>query len=98
MGDKVGYDVFLDDKEPGINQDLASEWREFVSLVEPRLERGAVEYGESTLRRSSVEILDEVEQEILDVMGWSFFAWRRIKRLRTRMKNVLREISQWEGR
>ena len=78
---------------PGLRED----WLEFVSLVEHRLEQGAVEYGDSTLRRPVLEVLDEVEEELLDVMGWSFFAWLRIRRLKARVKKVLTEISQGDG-
>ena len=76
---------------------LRQDWLEFVSLVEHRQEQGAVEYGDATLRRPVLEILDEVEEELLDVMGWSFFAWRRVRRLKARVKKVLTEISQGGG-
>ncbi|HUT54380.1 MAG TPA: hypothetical protein VM658_13405 [bacterium] len=76
---------------------LRDDWLEFVSLVEHRLEQGAVEYGDSTMRRPALEVLDEVEQELLDVMGWSFFAWLRIRRLKEKVKKALTEISQGDG-
>jgi hypothetical protein len=78
---------------PGLRED----WLEFVSLVEHRLEQGAVEYGDSTMRRPAPEVLDEVEEELLDVMGWSFFAWLRIRRFKDKVKKVLTEISQGDG-
>ena len=76
---------------------LREDWLEFISLVEHRLEQGAVEYGDSTLHRPALEVLDEVEEELLDVMGWSFFAWLRIRRLKEKVKKVLTEISQGDG-
>jgi hypothetical protein len=76
---------------------LRDDWLEFVSLVEHRLEQGAVEYGDSTMRRPALEVLDEVEQELLDVMGWSFFAWLRIRRLKAKVKKALTEISPGDG-
>jgi hypothetical protein len=77
--------------------ELREDWLEFVSLVEQRLEQGAVEYGDETLRRPALEVLDEVEEELLDVMGWSFFAWLRIRRLKEKVKKTLTEISQGDG-
>ena len=76
---------------------LREDWLEFVSLVEHRLEQGAVEYGDETLHRPALEVLDEVEEELLDVMGWSFFAWLRIRRLKEKVKKVLTKMSQGGG-
>ena len=57
-------------------------WPGFVSQVGRRLERGRVQYGESSVGRPLPQLLDELEQEIQDIAGWAFLLWQRIVHLR----------------
>lgn len=60
-----------------------SEWKHFLSLVESRLEEGAKVYGDKSFFRHPSEISGEIEQELLDIVGWSFILWLRITKGRS---------------
>ncbi len=54
----------------------------FVERLRARLEAGATTYGASSFERPAAELLDEVQQELEDVCGWSLLLWIRLDRLR----------------
>lgn len=60
-----------------------SYWPEFESEMKMRLEQGFKDYGDGSFSRPPRELLAEVEQELMDVVGWSFILWVRIKLLGT---------------
>lgn len=62
---------------------------EFVAAIEARLEIGEREYADRPASsRPLDELLDEINQELVDVAGWSFLLWRRIEALRERLGAV----------
>ena len=61
---------------------------EFFALISQRLEAGAEEYGDSAKHRPTRELCDESEEEALDICGWSFWMWRRIRKLRVQLEEV----------
>jgi hypothetical protein len=65
-----------------LSTDALTRWPEFVEMVEARLERGARDYGDASFTRPPIEIVGEVEQELLDVMGWGFVLWTRVSALK----------------
>ena len=64
----------------------STDWRgrfpEFAAAVEARCEKGAATYGDASFGRPVAELLDEVEEELLDVAGWAFVLWTRLRALR----------------
>jgi len=60
----------------------------FVARLRARLAVGAVEYGNSSFTRPAAELVDEVQQEIEDVCGWSLLLWIRLEQLRGRVERV----------
>lgn len=60
-------------------------WPAFVAAVSGRLEAGAREYGDHSFRRPAGELVREIEQELLDVAGWSFILWARLGALKGRL-------------
>jgi hypothetical protein len=62
-------------------------WEEFASKVASRLEKGRQTYGGWSFSRSPGQLLDEVEEEILDVCGWSYILWTRLRTLRQRLES-----------
>ena len=65
------------------------EWVDFVIRLRERLEAGAKQYGDVSFRRDPGELVGEVEEELLDVCGWSFILWCRLRRLAPRMGRAL---------
>ena len=54
----------------------------FVDRLRARLEAGAATYGNTSFTRPAAELVDEVQQELEDVCGWSLLLWIRLERLR----------------
>lgn len=51
----------------------------FLDLLAARLEAGRREYGDASLLRSPAELVGEIEEELLDVAGWAFVLWLRVR-------------------
>ncbi len=54
----------------------------FFSKVSERLEAGRETYGDRSFGRSCPSTLAELEQEALDLAGWGFVLWYRLRRMR----------------
>ena len=69
-----------------VSQDTQPEWtRHWIAFNEAmtkRLNDGFLEYGDESFSRSQESLDDEIEEEILDIIGWAYVKWvaRRIKR------------------
>jgi hypothetical protein len=75
---------------------MKTRWRaplaRLLWALKPRLQRGAVEYGNKSWERPASEIMDEIEQELLDVVGWAVIARERIQELHRRLHAVERSL------
>ena len=63
----------------------STSFNAFTEMVAARLEQGRRAYGDRSFGRDPAELAGEVEEEILDIVGWSFILWCRIRRLRERL-------------
>jgi hypothetical protein len=61
--------------------DHEGELAQFRLRLRERLEAGAQSYGDASFRRKPAELASEIEQELLDVCGWAFILWCRLRRL-----------------
>jgi hypothetical protein len=68
-------------------------WPEFAAIVRRRLDVGAREYGDASFTRPPSELSGEIEQELLDVVGWGFVLWCRMQALRARL-NVAPDVDE----
>lgn len=57
-------------------------WTVFSGAVLRRLGNGHRDYGDRSFHRHPIELLDEVQEELLDVNGWSFILWKRLQGVR----------------
>ena len=57
----------------------------FINAVAGRLEAGRAVYGDVSFTRPPSELAGEIEQELLDVAGWAFVLWTRVRRLREKV-------------
>ena len=55
---------------------------QFVGRLRARLATGAATYGDRSFTRPAVELVDEIQQELEDVCGWSLLLWIRLERIR----------------
>lgn len=63
-------------------------WPEFVAAVHRRLEVGAREYGDASFTLPASDLVAEIEQELLDVMGWGFILFCRLRVLRAKLDRL----------
>ena len=54
---------------------------QFIEALRARLDAGRREYGPQSFTRSPVELRGEIEEELLDVAGWAFVLWVRVRLL-----------------
>ncbi len=66
--------------------DPFDDWQEFNRELEARMEKGQEEYGNRSFKLPPSVIADEWEQEALDIAGWGFVLWQRIRRLKRSME------------
>jgi len=55
---------------------------DFMLAIEKRLDAGAREYGDKSFSRDPAALLSEIEEELMDVAGWSYVLHRRVVTLR----------------
>ncbi len=61
---------------------------EFFAALHGRLRQGALAYGDRSFSRDPGELLGELEQEALDLSGWSYVIWRRVRTLRAAVERA----------
>lgn len=61
---------------------------EFCRRVEARLAQGARVYGDSSLDLPTPRLLNEIQQELEDVAGWSVLLWARLERIRKQHEEI----------
>ena len=71
-------------------------WPEFETVMKKRLSRGYVEYGDDSFDRPALQLVAEVEEEILDVIGWSFMWWVRMQRVKDKLAEISNKEDQGE--
>ena len=60
---------------------LKKDWPVFTGAVHSRLCAGAKEYGDGSFGKDPADLIGEIEQELFDVMGWTFVLWKRVRSL-----------------
>lgn len=63
-------------------------WGQFASDVGARLDQGAREYGDRSFSKDPRVLVMEIEEELLDVAGWAFILWTRIRALRDAVEGL----------
>ena len=60
-----------------------TEQEQYFRELEKRLKAGAEAYGDSSFGKSENSLLKEIQEEILDIAGWSYILWAKIERLKS---------------
>lgn len=68
-----------------INND--NRYADFFAALRAKLDAGAKQYGDASFARPTAEILGELAAEALDLAGWGFVLWERIRRLQAARKD-----------
>ena len=53
------------------------------------MDNGHREYGDGSFSRNPVELFDEINEEILDIIGWAFIQWVRLRELKNKTEERL---------
>ena len=56
-------------------------WPQFEEVMQERLQRGHEEYGDGSFNLSPIELMGEIREELLDIVGWGFLLWVRLTEL-----------------
>jgi hypothetical protein len=81
-----GDDV-ADRHEPAAEPPIEG-WPTFAAELHARLVEGRRTYGEGSLQRPPTELVGELEQEAIDVAGWGYVLWMRLRALHARAELV----------
>lgn len=60
---------------------IRDDFPEIVAEVRARLEAGKLTYGDDSFERPLAEVVAELRQEALDIIGWGFILCARVKHL-----------------
>ena len=66
----------------------SEEFTKFCSRVSNRLNDGEKEYQGSAMKRPKAEIIAEIQEELEDVFGWSFWLWTRLENMKSKMEEL----------
>ncbi len=65
------------------------EYALFSDAVRARLVKGQASYGRASFTDTPVDTLfEEIIEELLDINGWSYIMWRRLKRIQGQLPNA----------
>ena len=70
--------------QKGIIIDYNEQRRYFVKL-QSRLEIGAQEYGDKSFSRPETNLIEMIQEEVLDIAGWSYILWAKLERLKAKI-------------
>lgn len=62
--------------------DPLDDWPAFVAEVSARLETGRAAYGDRSFAADPSALVAELEQEALDLAGWGYVLWCRLRVMR----------------
>jgi hypothetical protein len=61
---------------------------EFFAVLRERLKAGQKTYGDKSFSREPGELLGELELEALDLAGWSYILWCRLRKLQAALRGA----------
>jgi len=73
------------------DENSVKDFGTFIAELAKRLDKGHQDYGDASFRRPMDELCDEIGQELMDVCGWSFIQWRRLRELKKEINRLLEE-------
>ncbi len=76
---------------------IQEQWPIYAEAVQAKLAQGAADYGDASLDADSEALLSEIEEELLDVTGWGFLLWVRLRNLRTKLAAIETRTTSGSG-
>jgi len=69
------------------------DWDAFVASVQKRMEAGAKEYGDQSFFKPAPKLFSEIREEIEDIMGWSYFLWRKCNEAESHFEELAKSLA-----
>ncbi len=66
-------------------------FKPFVDKLDAKMLEGYKEYGDVSFNRKSTDLIKEIEQELLDICGWSLILWVHLNELKLKVKKYERK-------
>ncbi len=57
----------------------------YFAELDERLRVGAACYGDKSFDKTEGRLLQEIQEEILDIAGWSYILWVKLERLKKKL-------------
>ena len=67
---------------------IQADWERFAAKVHARLVQGERIYGDASLEKCNLNLVDEIQQELEDIAGWGVLLWIRLERIKTLAKQL----------
>ncbi len=61
---------------------------EFFELLEARLEQGAIEYGDRSFSAEATKLIDEINEELIDIVGWAVPLHARLRAIKLKLQEA----------
>ena len=71
--DNVGEDGSITSLDP---------YEKYFKELRNRLVVGAQCYGDKSFTKTNQRLIQEIQEEILDIAGWSYILWEKLERLK----------------
>jgi hypothetical protein len=59
----------------------------FLTQIEQKMDRGRLEYGDSSFQKDTIPLLKDIQEELVDICGWSIILWTRLEKLKEALKD-----------
>jgi hypothetical protein len=76
----------FDSLTPISDDAIIVKWPVFSKQIRDRLLIGAKTYGDCSFRKSPDKLIDEIGQELMDVVGWSFILWCKLLDIQAKLE------------
>ena len=63
-------------------------WPQFLEEMEARLQKGHVTYGDESFDRSLIGLIEEIQEELLDLVGWPYVTWCKLEDMREAVREA----------
>ncbi|MBC7171828.1 MAG: hypothetical protein H5U40_05355 [Polyangiaceae bacterium] len=87
-GEDFRAEIAANERRALATGDPLDAWPAYAAAVRDRLEAGRETYGDRSFGRSGPSTLAELEQEALDLAGWGFVLWARMRTMRHALEGL----------
>lgn len=67
-------------------------WPEFERALERKMDLGFIEYGDGSFKVEPHKLVEELQLEALDIVGWGFILWCRLEKLRQQARQQAMQL------